>query len=41
MNMYLEELHSNTGKHELKECCDNQDVADGADRHEHTLHHIL
>lgn len=23
MNMYLEELHSNTGKHELKKCCDN------------------
>lgn len=37
----LEELHSNTCKHELKECGDNQDVANGAYCHEHTLHHIL
>ncbi len=39
--MHLKELNSNTGKHELKECGDDQDVADGADRHKHTLHHIL
>lgn len=41
MKMNLEELNSNTGKHELKERGDNQDVTDGADRHKHTLHHIL
>ena len=41
LNTHLEELHSDTCKHELKQGCDNQDVADGADRHKHTLHHIL
>lgn len=41
MTLYLEKLHSNTGKHELKERRDNQDVADGPDRHKHALHHVL
>lgn len=39
--MYLEELDADTGKHELQECGDDQDVADSADGHKHTLHHIL
>lgn len=37
----LEELHSDAGKHELEQRGDDQDVADGADRHKHALHHIL
>lgn len=39
--LYLEELHSNTSKHELQECGDNHDVADGPDGHKYTLHHML
>lgn len=39
--LYLEKLHSDAGKHELKERRDDQDVADGSDGHKHTLHHIL
>lgn len=39
--VYLEELHSNAGEHELQQRCDDQDVADGSDRHEDALHHIL
>lgn len=38
---HLKKLNPNTSKHELKEGCDDQDVADGADRHEHTLNHVL
>lgn len=41
MTLYLEKLHSDTGKHELKERRDDQDVADGPDGHKHTLHHVL
>lgn len=38
---HLKKLHSDASKHELKERRDDQDVADGADRHEHALHHVL
>lgn len=39
--MHLEKLYADTGKHELKERGDDQDVADGPDGHKHTLHHVL
>lgn len=41
MTVHLEKLHADTGKHELKERRDDQDVADGPDGHKHTLHHVL
>lgn len=34
-------MNPNASKHELKEGCDDQDVTDGADGHEHTLNHVL
>lgn len=37
----LEQLHSNTGKHELQQSGDDHDVADCSDGHKHTLHHVL
>lgn len=39
--LHLEQLHADAGKHELKERRDDQDVSDGADGYEHTLHHVL
>lgn len=39
--MYLEKLHTNTSKHELEEGGDDEDVANRADGHEHTLNHTL
>lgn len=39
--MYLEQLHTDAGKHELQECGDDEDVADGTDGHKHTLNHAL
>lgn len=41
MVVHLEQLDANAGKHELQERGDDQDVADSADGHKHTLHHIL
>lgn len=38
---HLEELDADAGEHELQESGDQDDVADGADGHEHTLHHVL
>lgn len=38
---HLEELHSNTSKHKLEQCGDDDDVADGPDGHKHALHHML
>lgn len=38
---YLEELHSNTGKHKLEQRGDDDDVPDGPDGHKHALHHML
>ena len=38
---HLEELHADASKHELQKGSDDQDVADGFDRHEHTLHNVL
>lgn len=38
---YLEELHSNTGKHKLEQRGDDDDVANGPDGHKHALHHML
>lgn len=39
--LYLEELHSNAGEHEVQQHGDQDDVADGFDGHEHTLDHVL
>lgn len=38
---HLEELDPDAGEHELQEGGDEDDVPDGADGHEHTLHHVL
>lgn len=38
---HLEELHSYTGKHEIQQHGDQDDVADGLDGHKHTLDHVL
>lgn len=38
---HLEELDPDAGKDELQEGGDQHDVADGADGHEHALHHVL
>lgn len=37
----LKELHADTGEHELEQGCDDHDVPDGPDGHEHTLDHVL
>ncbi len=39
--MYLEKLHTDTSEHELEESGDDEDVANSADGHEHTLNHAL
>lgn len=39
--LYLEELHSNAGEHEVQQHGDQDDVADGFDGHEHALDHVL
>lgn len=38
---YLEELDPDAGEHELKQCGDNHNVANGPDGDEHTLNHVL
>lgn len=38
---YLEELHPDTGEHELEQRGDDNNVADGPDGHKHALHHML
>lgn len=38
---HLEELDADAGKHELQEGSDQHNVPDGADGHEHALHHVL
>lgn len=38
---HLEELDSDTGKHEIQQHGDQDDVADGFNGHEHTLDHVL
>lgn len=38
---YLKELHSNTGKHEIQQHGDQDNVADGFDGHKHALDHML
>lgn len=38
---YLEKLHADTGKHEIQQHGDQDDVADGFDGHKHTLDHML
>lgn len=38
---HLEELHPDAGEDELQERGDQDDVADGANGHEHALHHVL
>lgn len=37
----LKQLHSDTGKHELEQRCDDHDVPDGPDGHKHALDHVL
>ena len=37
----LEQLDTNDPEHEDEEHCDRHNVADGLDRHDHTLHHLL
>lgn len=39
--LYLKELYSNTGEHELEQRSDDDNVADGPNGHEHTLHNML
>lgn len=39
--LYLKELHSDAGEHELEQRGDDDDVADGPDCHKHALHHML
>lgn len=38
---YLEELNTNTGKHELQQRGDDDDIPNGADGNKHTLNHML
>lgn len=38
---HLEELDSDAGEHELKQRCDDHDVPDSPDGHEHTLDNML
>lgn len=38
---YLEELNTNTGKHELQQRGDDDDIPNGADGYKHTLDHML
>ncbi len=38
---HLKQLHTDTGKHELKKCGDNHDVPNRPDGHKHTLNHVL
>lgn len=37
----LEELHPDTGEHELKQRGDDHDVSDGSDCDKNALHHVL
>lgn len=41
LRLYLEELDSNAGEHELQERRDNHDVPNGSDGNEHALNHVL
>lgn len=39
--LYLKELYSNAGEHELEQRGNDDNVADGPDGHKHTLHYML
>lgn len=39
--LYLKELYSNTGEHELEQRGDDDNVADGPDGYKHALHNML
>lgn len=41
LKTHLEELHSYTGKHEIQQHGDQDDVADGFNGHKHALDHML
>lgn len=38
---YLKKLHSYTGKHEIQQHGDQDDVANSFDSHKHTLDNVL
>ena len=41
VSLYLKQLDSDAGEHELQQRGDDHDVTDGTDGHEHTLDHML
>lgn len=41
VSTYLEQLHSNTSKHELQQCCNNHDITNSSNSHKDTLNNML
>lgn len=41
VSAYLEQLHSNTSKHELQKSCNNHDITNSSNSHKDTLNNML